>query len=343
MKPKPVNDTRGDTGRFAEDARFAVEAARWAPSVYNTQPWTFGIGEWRISLRADADRRLDVADPDGREMLISCGAALFNLVLALRYRGYAPRVRLLPEPDRPHLLADVDVTEPAEGPAGPDVVRLYEQVRERRTHRGPFRPHQVPAGLLATLREEARREGAALHVITDEHARAALAALTGAAEHLGRADPARNAEIIRWAPPPHSSRPDGVHAEAYPREPERARPDFPGRDFARGQGWGSDAPSGDAARGAATGVVVLLTTAADTPADWLRAGQAMQRVLLRAHAEEGLSAAFHTQALEFPELREVIRTRLCDGANPQMLLRLGVTDTRYRTVRRPLGELLHQE
>ncbi|MBA9005245.1 Acg family FMN-binding oxidoreductase [Thermomonospora cellulosilytica] len=337
-----VREHRRDADRFAEDARSAIETARWAPSVHNTQPWRFGVGDRRISVRGDADRRLEVADPAGREMLISCGAAIFTLGLALRGRGYAPRVRLLPDPDRPQLLAELTLDGPATGTTG-EVGRLLEQVGLRSTHRGPFLPVPLPAGLLSLLREEARREGAVLHVVTGDHAVGALAALTQAAEHLERSDPGYDAEMTRWAPEPGSRRSDGVQDGSYPRQDERTEPHFAARGFARGQGWGS-VPEAKAASGdLAVGTVALLTTRADGPEDWLRAGQALQRVLLRAQAEGNVSAAFHTQPLEIPELREVVRSRLCGGEHPQMLLRLGVAESERATVRRPADEVTDED
>ena len=78
-------------GTYEEIARFVIGAAVWAPSVHNSQPWRFAVRRGEISLYADPDRRLAVADPDGREMLISCGAALFNARLALRYLPEAIR------------------------------------------------------------------------------------------------------------------------------------------------------------------------------------------------------------------------------------------------------------
>lgn len=82
-----------------EIVRYVVARAVWAPSVHNTQPWRFTADDGpRLSLYADADRRLAVADPDGREMMISCWAALFTIRLALRSLGYIPETRVLPDP-----------------------------------------------------------------------------------------------------------------------------------------------------------------------------------------------------------------------------------------------------
>lgn len=319
--------------------RQAVEAAVWSPSVLNTQPWWFELGGDRIGLYADVERRLDVADPDGREMLISCGAALFSLRTAIRHFGNEPKVRLLPDPGRPSLLAELVLGGPAveSGDSG----RLFREIRRRRTHRGAFRPAPTPTALLSRLRDEARQEGAIFRVVVDSRTRDALAALSEAAEHVQRLDPGLVAETARWAPAPGSRRHDGVHEFAYPREYTRTEPQFAGRDFARGHGWGTGSadPAGPLRRGA-TGVVVVLTTVDDTRKDWLRAGQALQRILLLASAEGDLSAAFHTQALEVPELREFIRTRFCSGDHPQMILRLGVADSELNTVRRPVAEVV---
>src|SRR5215831_1819706 len=91
----------------AELAGYVVAAAVWAPSVHNTQPWWFSASGREISLYADAGRQLPVADPRGREMMISCGAALFTARLALRSLGYIPETCVLPDPRQPLLVARV--------------------------------------------------------------------------------------------------------------------------------------------------------------------------------------------------------------------------------------------
>src|SRR5215471_15285866 len=91
--------------------RLLAMAAR-APSAFNTQPWLFRVSRYKIELYADPSRRL-CSDVGGREMLISCGAALFGLRLGIRSLGYMPLVRVLPEPEQPRLLAEVRLGKPA--------------------------------------------------------------------------------------------------------------------------------------------------------------------------------------------------------------------------------------
>ena len=324
-------------GTLEKITRFISEAAAQAPSVHNTQPWWFSGDGPEISVHADVERRLGVADPDGRELMISCGAALFTVRLALRHLGYVPEVAVLPDPDRPGLVARVGWREQI--PPAEYEQELFAQVACRRTHRGGFEPSALPIALIAALRQDASSEGAILQVAADDWRRAALGATVEAAEHVLRLDAARAQEQARWAPPPGSPRRDGVPPTAYPARPVRTDPPFPGRDFARGHGWGL-APHGPEPLLKSAGVVCLLVTEADHKPDWIGAGQALQRIMLRA-ATCGAAVALHSQPLEIPELREFVRVHLSNGAYPQLLLRIGTASQRTTSVRRPVDEVLH--
>ncbi|MFG1964946.1 Acg family FMN-binding oxidoreductase [Nonomuraea sp. NPDC049028] len=324
----------------------ALEAARWAPSVHNTQPWTFAVTGQEIAVRASTDRKLALEDPGGREMLISCGAAVFNLRTALHQAGREPIVRILPDPDRPSLLATVRLGEAVE----PDehTSMLAGQIEVRRTHRAGFTETPVPERLVAQWQREAATEGATFTPVGAPAAVRALAALTEAAQAVQSQDWPFTLEVMRWARPPGSTRGDGVPADSYPKRPadagleqptgaypEQPSDEFAQRDFAHQHPWGTDT---DQSMSRATGVVALLTTREDTREAWLAAGQALQHVLLHASAH-GVSAAFHTQALEEPHLRDFLRQRMCAGAYPQMLMRLGIAADESHGVRRPLTDL----
>jgi hypothetical protein len=332
--PLPAGRLAGPEPLTAEEmARYVVGAAVRAPSVHNTQPWWFSAGGQEISLHADAGRQLMVADPRGREMMISCGAALFTARLALRSPGYIPEACVLPDPGRPLLVARVRWQRRAAA-AGFEQ-RLFSQVLRRRTHCGGFAPVPVSPDLVAVLQQGAERDGAMLRIIGGEGSRAALA-VAGTAERALRLFSAYVRELAAWAP--GSARRDGVPRTAYPARTERTCPYFPGRDFAHGRRWGVSWSSPSAAPRAA-GFVCLLTTTGDRPVDWVNAGQALQRVLLTA-ATCGVAAALHSQPVERAWLREFIRTQLSDGAYPQLVLRLGTVLQTAVTVWRPPASVL---
>ncbi|MFI7133901.1 Acg family FMN-binding oxidoreductase [Nonomuraea sp. NPDC050153] len=312
----------------------ALEAARWAPSVHNTQPWTFSVSGEEISLRADPDRRLRAGDASGRELLISCGAALFNMRTAMRCEGFEPEVRTLPDPDRPSLLATLKPG--GETHTDEATKALGGEIECRRTHRAGFAEVPVPDELVERLVRAAMEHGAKLTPIRSPEALRVVASLTQAAQGVQAQNRRFTLEMIRWGQPPGSSRRDGVPAEGYPRQAVRTDPDFPQRDYAWQHDWGSQA---DQRAAASVGVVALLTTRGDSRREWIDAGQALQHILLHASAY-GVSAAFHTQALEMDLLREFLRHELCSDEYPQMIMRLGVTFDDKPSVRRNLSEVV---
>jgi len=316
---------------LAEQAEYLIEVAARAPSVHNTQPWRFAVGGDAIELHADASRRLHV-DPDGRELHISCGAALYGLRLAVRSLGYLPEAELVPGPPGRRLLARVRLGSPA--PMTAEERKMLAALPHRHTHRGPFEAGALPAGLLARLRDDARAEGAELTEIDPGPARDALMARVAAADREQDEDPRARAEIWLWTRSPASPDRDGVPAQAFPAGPHHADGRLPQRDFDLGRGLGL-LPAG----GPAAAAMAVLSTPGDDAEDWLRAGQALHRLLLYA-ASTWVFATLNTQPLEDAATRSLIRDRLTAPGWPQVLLAFGISRVTHPTGRRPAADLI---
>jgi hypothetical protein len=313
--------------------RMLATASR-APSVHNTQPWRFSVSEHVIELYADPERKIH-HDAIGRQMLISCGAALFGLRLAVRELGRVPAVTLFPNPARPALLARV-----ALGPEAPLTElerRMLAALPHRHTHRGAFDPGPLPAGLLAGLQHDALAEGATLSLVGGPGSYAKLAALVAEAARKQAHDPAAHDEILRWSRQAGSPSRDGVPANAFPPAGAATPGRLAQRDFDRGRRIGLlPAPRADEPPPAATAVLV---TAGDLRIDWLRAGQALHRLLAHA-ATAWVFASLNSEPLEFPVIRNLIRARLTLPGAPQMLLQFGKARTCAATARREVPEFL---
>ena len=315
---------------LAEQARYLIEVAARAPSLHNTQPWRFAVVGDAVELRADVSRRLTV-DPDGREMVISCGAALYGLRLAVRSLGYLPQVELLPGPGQ-SPLARVRL-----GPAAPVTAgerKMLAAVLHRHTHRGRFEDGPLPAGLLGRLRADARAEGATLTEIEPRLARERLNALVAGSGRRQDRDPRSRAEARRWSRDVTNAGRDGVPAYAFPAVPGHGPGRLPQRDFDLGRGVGMLS-----AAGPAPPVTAVLSTPGDSAEDWLHAGQALQRLLLDA-ATQWVFASLNTQPLEDAVTRTRIGDWLALPGAPQILLELGVSRTAHPTARRPATDLI---
>jgi nitroreductase len=303
-----------------------VRAATAAPSLHNSQPWLFRIRGYAVDVYADPDRRLRVLDPAGREQLISVGAAVLTLRLALRRAGFGSDVTLFPVPAEPDLVARVVVTHPV--PVTPAVEALAAAIPHRHTNRRPFAHTAVPADVLDHLRDAAHQEGAVLAAATPA-GRETILAMARSADRRLHARPGYRDELAHWTH--DGNRHDGVPAHAA--GPWDALEVVPIRDFAEL----SPMPR-PSERFEPYPTILVLATTGDRRADWLRAGQALQRVLLAATWED-LATTPISQPVEVPEVRRLL---LDPGAGMwvQMVLRVGYGKPAGGTPRRPFAEVL---
>ncbi|WP_020012963.1 Acg family FMN-binding oxidoreductase [Promicromonospora sukumoe] len=297
-----------------------LSAAADAPSVLNTQPWRVAVEDSTVTVRADPARQLRHSDPQGREMLISCGAYLFNIRAAARRESLTAVVTVLPDPDDELLVAEV-VLEPGDDPT-PDELELAIAIEHRVTSRVPFDDQPLPADVLVAIQRAADAEGAALRTIQPtDPARAQVLALVRRAEALAAEDMAGRDEEAAWTAT-WPGRDDGIPEHLLGRAPKN--PDAPVRRFhaSRGQEPFEEHST-----------MAVLATSGDSRRDWVAAGQALERALLVA-TTYFVRASFATTVLENPTTRHDLREALSLGTFPQMLMRLGTSPRGERTPRR---------
>lgn len=311
--------TRGIPRLSVDTVDECLRVATAAPSIHNTQPWLFRVRGRDIEVWADRSRRLSIVDPVGRQLYISVGAAIFNLRLALLAHGRIPVLRLLPDPDRPELAALVQAG-PTTAPS-PTAATLAAAITRRHTNRRPFHPAAVPWPVLDHLVAAAAVEGARL-TVAEPIVRDAILSLTWTAEEILRRSEPYRAELAAWTGGGLERR-DGVPAYAWAPRDTTGR--LPLRHFG---------PPAETAVFERRPTLIRLTTRGDTPYDWIRAGQALQRVLLTATTRR-LVASPLNQALEIAELR-----RLVSGHGfAQMVLRIGYGEPSRGTPRRALFDV----
>lgn len=293
-----------------------VAAAGRAPSLHNSQPWRFRFDGAALEMRADPRRALRVSDPTARELVISCGAALYNLRIALRGKALTPHVALVPDRHEPLLLARI-TADPGPNPS-PEELQLVAAVVHRHTHRQGFTAVPIAHALRSSLEGDVEAEGARLVWVEDRDRVRSVVEIALLADQLQAGDATWQAEMARWVANVGQGQRDGIPLEAVPPAPQCPATDrLPVRSFVAGR-----LPRTNDDGAGAAGRIAVLVTAGDELVDWLAAGQALQRMLLRA-AEHWVFATYATAPLEVPSLREALRDTLVLRDHPQMVLELG--------------------
>lgn len=316
---------------ISADLRAVVRLACRAPSVHNTQPWAWHLRKGTLELRADRTRQLPVEDPQGRNLLISCGAVLHHAEVAARGLGLEPAVTRFPDLAQPDLLARITVTPTR---VTPDTEADLAALERRCTDRRRFTSWPVPEDRLQHLCDVLEDRAAQAVVLDEQSTRFLVERLIRRAMAVEADDPSYAAEQQWWVG--HSST-DGVPVTHVPESTNasRARP-------SRFGGAPQEEPLDQSVEGT-DGVLAIVTRGDDVP-DWLDAGEALSALWLRA-TRDGISVVPLSQAIEVEETRATLhRDVFSGGLAPQLLMRVGwqgvTREPLAHTPRRPLDDVL---
>lgn len=313
-----------------DQLRYLLNFAVLAPSIYNTQPWFFRIAGDALEVYADRTRLLRRFDPSGRELVLSCGASLMYLRVAMRRFGFDPVVKTFPQMDVPNLLASVRLG-PAYEPDAEDVV-LFESIRRRRP-----RPdvHLDAPGLSQRLADAVQQEGALMDIVQGQD-RETLSELVEEGIRLQTVDPELRKELATWMPIVTGS------GTGSAENPERLSGDgliAHGARLVHNVNWGEGKKSDSRATPTSEPLLAVVSTRSENPFEWLAAGQALGRMLLVAR-DLDLHVSFLNQPVEVEALRHRLRELVGPERVPQIVLRLAQGDQGAPVPRRPLHDVL---
>ena len=322
--------------RTSPTTRRVVELACRAPSVHNTQPWSWRIGPDRIDLYADWSRQLLVSDPEGRNLVVSCGAALHHAQVAAAAFGLDSVVTRFPDPLSTRHLASLALA-PAAYPH-PDAAAGLRALELRTTDRQRFTDWPIPDERLLKVAASITQDGVHGVALTDVADRFRVELLVSAALAVQADDEALAAEQRLWLD--HSNR-DGIPTRAVPAG-DGSAPNQRSR-FTLGRSAPDPDDGRPLVRIGSDGLIVIGTDADDRLA-WLRAGEALSTLWLHATADS-LAVVPLSQVVEVTETRQSLRFEVLDGTlHPQILVRMGWQELglsrRRPTPRRPVDDVL---
>ncbi|MGD9622835.1 MAG: NAD(P)H nitroreductase [Mycolicibacterium sp.] len=314
----------------------AVQLACRAPSLHNTQPWRWVAGDRFVKLFADPTRLARSADPVGREALISCGAVLNHLQVAMSAAGWDSSITRWPDRDEPLHLATIEF---AAAPVSAANIRRADAILWRHTDRLPLSPPPGWAPLAQIVGTHTGSDGVRVDALSEED-RTAVALASRLAEEQHQKDFGYRNELSWWTGALVNS--DGIAADSLLSAEERERVDV-GRTF----------PAGHQTRRRSElrcdrSTILALWTEDDSRTSVLRCGETLSSVLLDATLS-GMSTCAMTHVTEVPSSRDIIASLLPQGAIPQVLVRVGLAPAMDvappPTPRRPIEQVLeiHRE
>ena len=326
-----------------DDVERAIALATRAPSIHNTQPWRFVLAADVLELWADRRRQLEIADLDGRALLVSCGGALHLVCLGFAAQGWRTMTERLPDPAEPDLLARVRFV--GRRTANLRVQEMAAAAARRHTERRPFSPDPASPELLSSLCATVHDPGVYVHSVRRPDERLDLAVAVSWADGLEAGDAAFQAELARWVRPDARVADDGVPSTSGPHVPV-GRPrhtEVPVRDFEVGAPGGQELAGGVEEQDVdEQPAYLVLFSRDDDTATRLRSGEAYARLSVEAE-RLGLASSPITQALDLPGVRSRLRKLMSWPDHPQMILRVGwppAGDSAPPTGRRPIAAVL---
>ena len=298
--------------------RFLVRFAVLAPSSHNSQPWTFAIGEHEILLNPDFRRALPASDTDNRQLFISLGCAVENLLVAAEYFGYKVTLVHFPygETERPavRILCIRIQQEPLE-----EKNHLIFSIPRRRTNRNKYDERLPPENFLSHIKNYGN-EDIQVIIVRDQTLKARIADIVGAALIKAMDDKAFRSELSRYLKANFTRSKVGMTGSGFgiPTPLSFIAPFMIRYINVNRLSQKKD----DELLKRFTPVFILIATRNDTKKDWIQSGQLYERIALEAESKE-MNCAPMAAAIQVGTFYSQLKNILNITFRPQIFFRIG--------------------
>ena len=307
-----------------------IRYATLAANGHNAQPWKFALSTNSIEIHPDYSRRLPAVDPADRELWISLGCALENLLIAARANGYAPEVIY------PEIRDLIRINLTADTPQGDSLINA---IPARQSTRSLYDGKPIATKQRNQLQNLSLEPGIGLQFIAEPSSLATLADYVHQSTLSQYADQPFLQELIHWlrfTKREALASCDGLYASCSGNP---TVPRWIGQRFVAAA-KPLDLAEADVKKLHSSSGAVVITSTSETKADWVRTGQVYQRMALSMTAMN-IKSAFLNQPIEVESVRSQLQSALgLATALPQLLVRFGYANWMPRSLRRPVEQVL---
>ena len=315
--------------------RFLLNYAVRAPSHQNTQPWKFRINATSLDVMIDRERTLSFVDPNFRELIISCGAAVQMIEVAARFFGFAPLVTLLPYGSDADWLARIELKNDYQTTTQDK--EIFKAIKLRQTNRRWFENSQVNDSVLQECLTYAPKNATTLRFSNDKHLKTEFASLTALAVRMQFSEPWYRLELASNFSSKLSSRKDGMSSYGFsPRQLPTPINKILFQSFNMGKQVSvynqQKIQTGSPALG-------VFSSPQDEKNDWVNIGRSLSHTLLTL-TSHGFCVSYMNQAIQVESLRLNLKKLLKIDGIPQLVIRIGKADSVVPTARRAVDDCL---
>lgn len=314
------------------DIKKLILCATMAPSGHNTQPWKFSTQENTICIHPDFSRRLPVVDPDDRELYISLGAALENLITAAQYEGYRPSVNF--SHDNRSICVHLE-----ESGDKINNLPLFNAIPQRQSTRSYYDGRSIPDIYMEKLSSLPLERGVSVIFITEAEKTEQIASLVREGNSIQMNSPAFMQELVSWIRFNENEVEKHRDGLSYKATQSPSAPRFIGKLFMKFFLKADVQSKKDEEHIKSSSALMVVLSENNDIDSWIKTGRSFERLVLYA-TSIGIKNAHLNQPCEVPELKEKLQKLLSVGdRHPQLLLRLGYAEKLPGSVRRDVGEV----